>query len=165
MFAVGETVIYGSTGVCKISEVTENKLTGVLRKFYVLHPVDTDKNAIYVPVDNEKLVSRMRVVPTKKELKQLLAEVDVENVEWIENNLERAQIYRDILADGDIKMNIRLLRTLRIRQNTMLQSGRHLSKSDERIYKDCSKLLSSELSIVLNIEHDQVLQLVLNENI
>ncbi|MBR2714935.1 MAG: CarD family transcriptional regulator, partial [Ruminococcus sp.] len=63
MFAVGDTVIYGSVGVCKISDITENKLTGVVRKYYVLKQIDSYESVIYVPVDNEKLTSRMRCVP------------------------------------------------------------------------------------------------------
>lgn len=165
MFAVGETITYSSIGVCKINEITENKLTGVLRKYYVLLPVDTDKNVIYVPVDNEKLVSRMRAVPTKKELKTLLSQVNGDSVEWIENNLERSQVYRDILADGDMKNNIRLLRTLHARSLHLKAAQRHLPKSDERIYKDCTKLIASQLSTILETEQDQVLQMVLCDEI
>lgn len=165
MFAVGETVTYSSIGVCKIEDISENKLTGVLRKYYVLRPVDTDKNVIYVPVDNEKLVSRMRAVPTKKELKMLLSQVNGDGVEWIENNLERSQVYRDILADGDMKNNIRLLRTLHARSLHLSAAQRHLPKADERIYKDCTKLIVSQLSTILEIEQDQVLQMALFDEI
>ncbi len=163
MFAVGETVAYGSIGVCKICEISENKLTGIVRQYYVLHPVDSDKNVIYVPIDNEKLVSRMRPIPTKKELRRLIDESAKQNVEWIDNNLERAQVYRDILADGDFKMNIKLLRTLHARSLSLLENGRHLPKSDERIYKDCSKLIGSELSSILDMDQTEVLQLILSD--
>ena len=163
MFAIGETVIYGSIGICKVDEISKNKLTGVMREYYVLRPVDTDKNVIYVPVDNEKLTSRMRVIPTKKEMKCLLEKVPGEKVEWIDNNIERAQVYRDIVADGDIMMNIRLLRTLHARNLSLMDADRRLPKTDERICKDCSKLIASELSYILELEQGEALQLVLSE--
>lgn len=161
MFIAGETIIYGSIGVCEIKEISENRLTGTMRQYYVLQPVDTDKNVIYVPVDNEKLVSRMRAVPSKKEITKLMKEVDSEEVLWIDNNIERTQVYREIIADGELKKNIRLLRTLNRRSVNLLENGKHLPKSDERIFKECSKLISHELSSIMQLSPDEALKLAL----
>lgn len=161
MFIAGETIIYGSIGVCEIKEISENRLTGTLRQYYVLQPVDTDKNVIYVPVDNEKLVSRMRAVPSKNEITKLMKEVDSEEVLWIDNNIERTQVYREIIADGELKKNIRLLRTLNRRSINLIEMGKHLPKSDERIFKECSKLISHELSSIMQLSPDEALKLAL----
>ncbi len=164
MFTVGENIIYGSSGICKIIEITENNLTGTMHEYYVLQPVDTDKSVIYVPVDNEKLVLRMRNVPTKNELREILKDADCESIDWIENSLERVQTYRRILADGDIKTNITLLRTLHLRNLSVLEKGRHLPSSDERIYKDCLRLITSEFASIMHMEHDDVIKLILSND-
>ena len=161
MFLAGETIIYGSIGVCEIKEISEYRLTGTLRQYYVLQPVDTVKNVIYVPVDNEKLVSRMRAVPSKNEITKFIKEVDSEEVLWIDNNIERTQVYREIIADGELKKNIRLLRALSRRSVSLLEEGKHLPKSDERIYKECSKLISHEISFIMQLDIDEALQLAL----
>ncbi len=161
MFTVGDRVIYGASGVCKITDIVENELTGVLRQYYLLSPVSSDKSLIYVPLNNEKLIQRMRKVPTPKELKKILAELKHAQLEWIDNNLERSERYHAVVNDGDIKENIKLLRTLYSRQCELLERGKQLPKSDERIYKECSKLLCSEFSFILDLEHSEILALIL----
>ena len=162
MFSVGERVVYGAIGVCEISDITLNELTGVMREYYILRPVDTDKSVIYVPTDNEKLTSRMRAVPSSKELHKLLSDLKDSKAEWIDNNLERNEKYHEILNNGDIKEIVKLTRTLHDRLQELSQNGRHLPKADERIYKDCSKLLCSEFSSILKLEQSQVLSLILD---
>lgn len=161
MFSVGERVVYGAIGVCEISDITLNELTGVMREYYILRPVDTDKSVIYVPTDNEKLTSRMRAVPSSKGLHKLLSDLKDSKAEWIDNNLERNEKYHEILNNGDIKEIVKLTRTLHDRLQELSQNGRHLPKADERIYKDCSKLLCSEFSSILKLEQSQVLSLIL----
>ena len=63
MFTVGDAVVYGTQGVCRISEITEMTVAKVVRSYYVLVPVYSEKTTLYVPVDNEEVVkSRMRPV-------------------------------------------------------------------------------------------------------
>lgn len=162
MFSVDDRIIYGATGVCKITDIVENELTGVVREYYVLRPIDTDKSVIYVPVDNEKLTARMRAVPTQKEFKSMLSKVKGEKLPWIENNLERNDSFHEILNDGDIQRIVVLFRTLHSRQLELSDCGKHLPKADERIYKECSKLLCSEFSSILNLPQSDILSVVLD---
>ncbi len=162
MFKIGDKVTYGTVGVCEISDITENELTGELREYYVLRPVDTDKSTIYVPVLNEKLTSRMRKIPSEKELKSIMSQSKKEKLDWIDNNFERNDEFHAILSDGDIKENIKLLRALNLRANELQKIGKHLPKADERIFKECSKLVCSEISLILSMENSEILPLVLN---
>lgn len=162
MFAVKDRVVYGSVGVCEIADIIENELTGVLREYYVLKPVDTDKSIIYVPIDNEKLTSRMRKVPCVKELKKMLCDIKSEELPWIDNNLERSDSFHAILNDGEIRQVVVLFRTLHKHLLQLSSSGRRLQKADERVYKDCSKLLCSEFALILNMEQSEVLSLLLD---
>ncbi len=162
MFALGDRVVYGCVGVCEIADITENELTGVLRKYYVLKPVDTDKSVIYVPFDNEKLVSRMREVPCAKELRKLLSNIKSEQLPWVDNNLERSEKFHAILSDGEIGQVVVLFRTLHKQYLQLCERGKRLQKADERIYKECSKLLCSEFSSILKLENSAVLSLILD---
>ena len=162
MFSVDDRVIYGNTGVCKIENIIENELTGTMREYYVLRPVDTDKSVIYVPVDNEKLTARMRVVPSAKELKSILLKAKGVQIEWIDNNLQRTEHFHEILNDGEILRVVALFRTLHLRQKELSDRGRHLPKTDERVYKDCSRLLCSEFSAILNLAQSEVMSVIID---
>ncbi len=161
MFSSGDKVIYGAVGVCEITDIAKNELTGVLREYYVLRPVDTDKSVIYVPIDNEKLVLRMREVPNSKELRETLKEIQGEELTWIDNNLERSESFRAILIDGDIKRVAVLFKTLHRHREELLERGKRMPKSDENLYRECSKLLCSEFMEILSLEQSQVLSLIL----
>ncbi|MBQ2971315.1 MAG: hypothetical protein IJE16_02050 [Ruminococcus sp.] len=161
MFSVGEKVIYGAVGVCLITDIIENELTGVMREYYVLRPVDSDKSVIYVPTNNEKLVSRMREVPSSQKLRETIKDIKGKELLWIDNNLERSESFRAILSDGDIESVAVLFRTLHKRREELSERGKRLVKSDENLYRECSKLLCSEFAIILSLEQSQVLSLIL----
>lgn len=56
MFEVGEYIVYGNTGVCKVEEVKEMKVPGTKndRLYYTLEPVYDKGCRLFTPVDNEK---------------------------------------------------------------------------------------------------------------
>ncbi len=162
MFSIGDVVIYGATGVCKVTDIVTSNLTGVMREYYILRPVDTDKSIIYVPVDNDRLTSRMRVVPTSSQLREILSKVKGERLDWISDYQLRTQMFQQILSEGDIVEIIKLIRALHTYQLELSNRGKRLVKSDERIYKECAKLLCSEISLILKIEKSEILPLILD---
>ena len=72
MFQRGETVLYGSEGVCRIAEIQEMKIGRTKAEYYVLKPVYRESATIYVPVDNPTLVARMKHVLSQQEIDRLL---------------------------------------------------------------------------------------------
>ena len=65
MYKKGEYVIYGSSGVCRVGDVTTLNLENIPkdRAYYVLFPMN-NKGTIYVPVDVAS--TKMRRVLTKE---------------------------------------------------------------------------------------------------
>lgn len=163
MFSVGDKVIYSSTGACEISDIVKNKLTGVLREYYVLNPIKGKQSVVYVPIDNDNLICRMRELPTKKEIKKLLLELKDSSIDWNDNNIDRAQYFHKIYIEGDIRQQLLLFKTLYLRRLELLERGKHLSMSDEKLYKDCQKLLCAEFSVILNINEEEALCLLINK--
>ena len=68
MFEVGQTVLYGTEGVCRITEIQEMKVGKKKSEYYVLKPVYRDGATIYVPMDNATLLNRMRQVLSAEEI-------------------------------------------------------------------------------------------------
>lgn len=59
MFHPGELVVYGTTGVCRVEEITRPNLTGAdrNRQYYLLKPLFQD-GVIYAPVESAKVPIR-----------------------------------------------------------------------------------------------------------
>ena len=70
MFKVGDYIVCGHNGVCKVEKIGTLEASSSDRMFYTLTPVD-DRNAqIFTPVDNNKMI--MRYVMTKDEALDLI---------------------------------------------------------------------------------------------
>ena len=70
MFQIGESVVYGTTGVCTISAIGPLSMHGVDRKqqYYTLQPIHQE-GAVYIPADGEKLKT-MRYPLTKQQAEE-----------------------------------------------------------------------------------------------
>ena len=71
MYEIDDLIMYGSTGVCKVSDITKPDFAGSDedRLYYVLEPL-YQSGVIYAPVDNEKV--HMRPVISEDEAKNVL---------------------------------------------------------------------------------------------
>ena len=81
MFEKGGYIVYGTTGVCEIEDITSPNIEGVAedRLYYVLNPCFKKGNRIFTPVDNEKVV--IRAVMTQEEAASLVDEIpDIEEL-------------------------------------------------------------------------------------
>ena len=58
MFKIGEYVVYGNTGVCKVEDITTMDMVGTEKEYYVLVPVYNKNGRAFLPVDNTKVVIR-----------------------------------------------------------------------------------------------------------
>lgn len=160
MFCVGQTVLYGSNGVCTIDEVTEKRIGKSKMEYYVLRPVCTNTSTLFVPTSNEKLVSKIRCVLTKDEANRILGALPAFD-EWNDNKLERSDNFRAIISDGDCVELIRLIRLIHAHEQEQITKGKRLHLSDERFLKEAEKMICEEFSLVLNIGRDEVLARIL----
>ncbi len=156
MFEIGETVLYGTEGVCKITEIMEMKCGSTRAKYYVLKPIHRDSATIYVPLNNERLLERMRRVLSAQEIDELLRSVTQEELAWIDDANERRQEYAKILTAGDRLDVVRLIRALYLRRQSLVAVGKHLRTSDEQLLRDAEKLLNDEFALVLDIPQREV---------
>ena len=74
MYKKGEYVIYGSSGVCQVGDVTTLDINNVPkdREYYVLFPKNNG-GTIYVPVDVAS--TKMRKVITKEDAQALIEKI------------------------------------------------------------------------------------------
>ena len=137
--------------------------SGSRMQYYVLQPVYHDSSTIYVPMQSEKLLSRMRRILSAEEIGQLIREMPDTTPEWVENEADRKNAYRNFFTAGDRRALIRLIRTLYLRKQERESCGKKLHAADERALKEAERLLYDEFALVLQIRPDQVLPFIMAE--
>lgn len=163
MFKINDTVSYGTEGICKITEVTEKNFGGKLTEYYVLKPVYNDAATIFVPKQNKTLTQKMRRMLSPEEIYQMIHMLPKESLIWIEDEHERKNKYKEILARGDRKELVKLLKTLYLHQQEQQEKGKKLHMADERFFKEAEKLIYDEFALVLHIKREEVLPFILEQ--
>ncbi|MBR3593350.1 MAG: CarD family transcriptional regulator [Clostridia bacterium] len=161
MFDIGDTVLYGATGVCKIDGTVEREIFGEKKEYFVLKPVSQDKSTVFVPTDNEALRAKMRKILSADEIDAIIKEVKTLPDIWEENDALRREMYSEIIHSGDRKKVMLLIRTLYTVQQQRYKEGKRLHLSDDRFLSEAERLLYDEFSIVLGIENSDVVPYII----
>lgn len=156
MFQVGEAVLYDMWGVCTIEAVEQQKTPEGLQEYLVLRPVYHSSAKLYLPNRQETLEAALRTVITRGEIEALLGSLKEDAVLWTEDPRERAQSFRRILASGDRKALLGLIRLLYLRKKELRRKGKNLRMADEQTLREGEKLLNGEFAYVLQIPPEQV---------
>lgn len=164
MFSVGDTVVYETQGVCKISEIMSMQVGNSTREYFVLKSVYEDKMTLYVPVDNDTVVkSHMRLIFTKDEVNEIIKSVsEGKSMEWIADDSKRKEYCNSTFKNGDRTELMRLIGMLYSRQKDMREQKKHFHIADERYLKEAEKLINEEFAYVLGIKRQEVHKYIMN---
>lgn len=163
MFEIGELIMCGGHGVCRVTAITGNPIDKLdrERKYYILEPVFEKGSTIYTPVDNEKIV--MRKIMNKKDAKKLIGQIpDIETV-WIKEEKSREQMYKEAIRTYDCQSLVQIIKTLYLRRQDRVQQGKKVLSSDEHYLKKAEELLYSEMSLALSIPKERVEEYIFSQ--
>lgn len=153
----GQYVVYGKVGVCRVVDCCPMHFGSAgTGNYYALAPQSDPKSLVYVPCDNETLMARLRPLMDKGEIDRLLLDVTEEPVVWIEERNERSSAFRRIIAEGDRRQIVRLIRCLNQKKQERIEKGKKLSGTDETMLQECIRLVDEEFSLALGIPRTQV---------
>ena len=152
MYQVGELVVYGAEGVCRVAAIGPLEMRGAQKgtDYYTLTPLyGTGK--IFIPVDTNVSI---RPVMTRAEAEALIDRIPEIPEEVYENNNPRLlnEHYQALLKSYDCVDLVRLIRAIYAKG----QRGRRLGQVDERTFKKAEEMLHGELAAALDILPDQV---------
>ncbi|MDO4943616.1 MAG: CarD family transcriptional regulator [Ruminococcus sp.] len=156
MFETGSVVSYGMAGVCRIDGEMQQRVKGEMKSYIVLKPVYKANSTVYVPKDNEKLMSKIKPVLTGGEAEEIISEMSDDNIKWIASDNERTQLFKEILTDGDMKRVAKMVRSLYLHRQSQYEKGRKLHAADEHFFKDAETLLFDGLAHALGIKPEEV---------
>lgn len=163
MFKINDNILYGSHGICTISDITEQNFGNEKKKYYLLHPHNNVSANIYVPMDNKKLINKMKRILSKEEIMDLIKIIPDTDSKWIENKTERNEYFRSIIASGDRQNIIKLIKAIYKHKEDLNSVGKKLHTSDLQFFKEAEKIIYEEFALVLDIKYEQVLPFLMNE--
>ena len=156
MFEVGEYIVYGVKGVCRIEDITHIDISGAdkNRLYYVLTPIGESSGKIYAPTDNQKVM--MRKVITKEEADRLIEELPEIELLWVPDDKQRETKYKEALNTCDYRAWVSIVKTLYLRKQERVAQGKKITALDERYMRTAENELYSELSLTLGIPKEQM---------
>lgn len=157
MYQIGELIVYGATGVCRVTEIVAKKFsrTDPEKIYYILTPL-YQAGTITTPIENGKIFTRP--VITRDEAISLIDEIPHIHVEAYHNpNLQQLENhYKAALESHDcidlLRLTMSTYRKKREREEAKLKFG----AVDRRYMERAENLLFGELAVALNIERDDV---------
>ena len=156
MYQVGELIIYGGEGVCRVEAIGPLEMSGAKKDvaYYTLAPLYRS-GRIFAPVETSVYT---RPVMTKEEAEDFIACIPEIPVQVYENRNPRLlnEYYQTYLKSYDCKELVRLIRAIYVKGKRAADRGRHLGQVDERSMKRAEELLHGELAVALGIPVDEV---------
>lgn len=161
MFEVGQYIVYGSNGVCKVVNVGKSDMfaSETERLYYTLEPCYAKGSRILTPIDNKKII--MRSLISKEEADELIDRVGDVEILWIADERKREAEYRSVIAKCDCKELIRVIKTIYLRKQKRIEAGKKVTVSDEKYFKLAEDNLYNELSVVYNMNREEVKEYML----
>ena len=160
MYQVGDLVIYGGSGVCRVTGVGRPALSGLDRQrcYYTLSPL-YGTETIYAPVDTKV---PMRPILSRAEAEKLIRALPGIRRLTIENGNLRlaARQYQEAFCPSDCVSLVRLMKAAYSKNSSARQSGKKPGQLDEKYRRRAETLLYGELAAALGITPDEVPQYI-----
>lgn len=154
MFQPGDLILYGGTGVCRVTGITV--LPPSNGQYYVMAPVFAPiAETIYVSVRSK---APMRPLLSLPEAHACLEDFDtLPSVTAVHRDPKQtAAQYQHILESGDCRKGLSLLKTLYLKTAAEAHTGRRNSQTDQRFIKEAEYLILGELAAVLGQSPEEI---------
>lgn len=160
MFETGDYVVYGHNGICQVIGVTTMDMPGISkdRLYYILRPEGQKEGKIFTPVDSEKMV--LRKVMQKEEAEALIAEMPTIETLEVTDEKRREEQYKECIKSCECRELIRIIKTIYLRKQERLSQGKKVTAVDERYLKMAEDNLYSELSMLLGVPKNKMVDYI-----
>lgn len=157
MYKKGDVIVYGKSGVCIVDDICEVEF-GIEGLCYKLRPYDDQQNAIYVSVDNDKIMMR-DVIPAEK-ARDIIDQMGECPAIFPKNDKERAELVKETLNSEDMSKWMQLLKGLYIEREKRLRMRKSLKYKDEKVFNFLENFIMGELSVALDIPKYKIYDMI-----
>ena len=165
MFKIGDNVVYGSNGVMTVVDERDESFGDEVRRYFVLHPYGSSAESfVFVPMDNERLVSLMSPLLSREDYISIFRSLNgLPDCEWRKDGRSRAETFKSILDSCDRSAIMAMIRTIYKMGALRTSVGKKNFVSDENALRKAERILATEISIVFEIGESEVKDMVLRE--
>ncbi len=157
MLNIGDKVLYGAAGACTVTDICRKKFGDAgEREYYVLVPIHDNRTTLYLPVDNEKLMGKVKQLLSVEEIEDLIRSMPDEKPIWIADEKLRQETYKSMLRSGNRRDLVSITKALYNHRQKMASMGRKLHIADEKLLHEAEKLLCDEFAAVLDLQPSEV---------
>lgn len=162
MFDVGEYIVYGQNGICRIEDITHPDISGYDddRLYYVLIPERSRESRLFCPTDNTKVV--LRKIVSAEQAMAAISEAESMEPLQVTNDRMRDECYKNVMKSCELKQWIQIIKTLLIRKKEREAAGKKITATDERYLNAAQEVLFTEVAIATGKDKDEVKELVIS---
>ena len=160
MFEAGKVVVYGSRGVYRVLNDVQMDIAGQKICYHALQPLYSSNSTVYVPIDNDALISKIRPTLSKKQLESVIKAAEIGDLVWIDNDNLRRTRFKELLSLGDIEVTLGLIKLLKSKKQELTLAGKRLRQSDERHLADALHPITEEMQFAAELSREQAEELV-----
>ncbi len=157
MYQIGDLILYGGTGVCRVTDVVSRKAsrTEPERLYYILSPL-YQTGTITTPVDNDKVFTRP--VISRDEAMDLIDQIpSIQPEVYYNQNLQQLENhYRTAMEDHDCLSLLRLTMSTYRKKVEREEKKLKFGAVDRRYMERAENLLYGELAVALGIARENV---------
>jgi CarD family transcriptional regulator len=163
---IGDVIIYGRHGICKVTGLQDMCMDELMRPYYVLKPIYHTGATVYVSAISSSRKSEIRNLLSTDEIFSLVKKMSGKNFIWNKDNRKRKELYSQIIADGNHSELIKMIKTLQCHKQELkdINKNNKLQISDEDFLKGAEKTLCEEFAYVLNINREEVMPLIYDQS-
>lgn len=153
MYTVGEKVVHPIHGAGVIAEITEERMEGTLKRYYVF-TAPLSGLTLKIPVSSSGIVG-LRYPMTRQQMSELLAALRETEENTAENWNQRYRENLDRMKSGDAHKVAQVVKDLMRRE-----ARRGLSTVERKMLRSAKQILLSEVMLVENLTYDGAEQLL-----
>lgn len=163
MFSIGEYVVYGTNGICQITDIKKLDLMGANseRDYYVLQSTRGKGSQSFVPVDSDKV--SLRLVIDRQDAKDLIEDISMIDGLGELDDKSRENRYKEIAKECECRQWIAMIKTIYIRKQERLAQGKKMTATDERYMRLAQDNLFEELCFALDVDKNVMEEKIFHE--
>lgn len=157
MFQKKDYVVYGTEGVCLIDDIRPIAFDRLeTKEYYVLIPQNKKEASVFVPLDSEILLAKMRPLMSKEAIDSAIDSVIGRSIPWIEDRKRRSAVFKAIRSELRCDKLLLMICCLYLKKHELEKVGKKLTFADSEALLQGEALINGEFSFSLGIPYEEV---------